>query len=59
MCSNNLPSAVIAEWENPLHSALQRLITQRQDALEATAWAELFQNALSIPAIQSEIREGG
>ena len=54
-CGKNLPGAVTAEWENISRDTLQRLITQNQDALEATVWAEPFQDALSISGVQPKI----
>lgn len=54
-CGKNLPGAVTAEWEDIPRSTLQRLVTQNQDALEATVWAEPFQDALSISGVQPKI----
>ncbi|OWQ90870.1 hypothetical protein CDN99_11965 [Roseateles aquatilis] len=54
-CGRNMPGAVTAEWEDLPRLALQRLITQNQDALEATVWAEPFQDALSISGVQPKI----
>ncbi|RZI72762.1 MAG: type II toxin-antitoxin system HipA family toxin [Variovorax sp.] len=54
-CGKNLPGAVTAEWEDISRDTLQRLITQNQDALEATVWAEPFQDALSISGVQPKI----
>lgn len=54
-CGKNLPGAVTAEWEDLPRATLQRLVTQNQDALEATVWAEPFQNALSISGVQPKI----
>ena len=54
-CGKDLPGAVTAEWENIGRNALQNLITQGQDALEVTVWAEPFQDALSISGIQPKL----
>ena len=54
-CGKNMPGAVTAEWEDLPRSTLQRLVTQNQDALEATVWAEPFQDALSISGVQPKI----
>lgn len=54
-CGKNMPGAVTAEWEDIPRNTLQRLITQNQDALEATVWAEPFQDALSISGVQPKI----
>jgi serine/threonine-protein kinase HipA len=54
-CGKNMPGAVTAEWEDINPATLQRLITQNQDALEATVWAEPFQDALSISGVQPKI----
>ena len=54
-CGKNLPGAVTAEWENLPRATLQRLVTQNQDALEASVWAEPFQDALSISGVQPKI----
>ncbi|MBT9465313.1 type II toxin-antitoxin system HipA family toxin [Hydrogenophaga sp.] len=54
-CGKNMPGAVTAEWEDIPRSTLQRLVTQNQDALEATVWAEPFQDALSISGVQPKI----
>lgn len=54
-CGKNLPGAVTAEWEDIPRATLQRLVTQNQDALEATVWAEPFQDALSISGVQPKI----
>jgi serine/threonine-protein kinase HipA len=54
-CGKNLPGAVTAEWEDISRTALQRLVTQSQDAIEASVWAEPFQSALSISGVQPKI----
>lgn len=54
-CGKNMPGAVTAEWEDIPRATLQRLVTQNQDALEATVWAEPFQDALSISGVQPKI----
>lgn len=54
-CGKNMPGAVTAEWEDLPRATLQRLVTQNQDALEATVWAEPFQDALSISGVQPKI----
>ena len=54
-CGKNMPGAVTAEWEDLPRTTLQRLVTQNQDALEATVWAEPFQDALSISGVQPKI----
>ena len=54
-CGKNMPGAVTAEWEDLPRSTLQRLVTQNQDALEATVWAEPYQDALSISGVQPKI----
>ncbi|RZJ10557.1 MAG: type II toxin-antitoxin system HipA family toxin, partial [Haliea sp.] len=54
-CGKDLPGAVTAEWEDIGRDALQALITQRQDALEATVWAEPFQDAISISGVQPKL----
>ncbi|MEO8152102.1 MAG: type II toxin-antitoxin system HipA family toxin [Rhizobacter sp.] len=54
-CGKNMPGAVTAEWEDISRSTLQRLVTQNHDALEATVWAEPFQDALSISGVQPKI----
>ncbi|RZL64664.1 MAG: type II toxin-antitoxin system HipA family toxin [Variovorax sp.] len=54
-CGKNLPGAVTAEWEDIPRATLQRLVTQNQDALEASVWAEPFQDALSISGVQPKI----
>ena len=54
-CGKNMPGAVTAEWEDIPRTTLQRLVTQNQDALEATVWAEPFQDALSISGVQPKI----
>lgn len=54
-CGKNLPGAVTAEWEDISRSTLQRLVTQNQDALEASVWAEPFQDALSLSGVQPKI----
>jgi serine/threonine-protein kinase HipA len=46
MRQKNTPGAVTAE--KTCRVTLQRLVTQNQDAMEATVWAEPFQDALSI-----------
>lgn len=46
-CCKNLPGAIPAEWGDLPRVTLQRLVTQNADALEATVWAEPFQDALS------------
>ena len=54
-CGKNMPGAVTAEWEQVSRSTLQRLVTQNQDALEATVWAEPYQAALSISGVQPKL----
>ena len=54
-CGKNLPGAVTAEWEELQRSALQRLVTQNQDALEVTVAAEPFQDAISISGVQPKL----
>ncbi|MGJ7615344.1 MULTISPECIES: type II toxin-antitoxin system HipA family toxin [unclassified Variovorax] len=54
-CGKNMPGAVTAEWEDISRATLQRLVTQNQDALEASVWAEPFQGALSISGVQPKI----
>lgn len=54
-CGKNMPGAVTAEWEDIPRSTLQRLVTQNQDALEASVWSEPFQDALSISGVQPKI----
>lgn len=54
-CGRHLPGAVTAEWQELSRGVLQRLITQNQDALEMTVWAEPFQDALSISGVQPKI----
>ncbi|MEO6016494.1 MAG: type II toxin-antitoxin system HipA family toxin [Polaromonas sp.] len=54
-CGRDLPGAVTAEWENIGRSALQNLVTQGQDALEFTVWAEPFQDAISISGVQPKL----
>lgn len=54
-CGKDLPGAVTAEWENIGRDALQNLITQGQDALEVTVWAEPFQDAISISGVQPKL----
>ncbi|MES2532693.1 MAG: type II toxin-antitoxin system HipA family toxin [Pseudomonadota bacterium] len=54
-CGKNLPGAVTAEWEDIARASLQRLVTQDQDALEASVWAEPFQDSLSISGVQPKI----
>lgn len=54
-CGKNMPGAVTAEWEDLPRATLQRLVTQNQDPLEATVWAEPFQDALSISGVQPKI----
>jgi serine/threonine-protein kinase HipA len=54
-CGKNMPGAVTAEWEDISRATLQRLVTQNQDALEASVWSEPFQDALSISGVQPKI----
>ncbi len=54
-CGRNMPGAVTAEWEDIARASLQRLVTQNQDALEASVWAEPFQDSLSISGVQPKI----
>ena len=54
-CGKNMPGAVTAEWEDIPRATLQRLVTQNQDALEASVWSEPFQDALSISGVQPKI----
>jgi len=54
-CGRNMPGAVTAEWEDISRDTLQRLVTQNQDALEASVWSEPFQDALSISGVQPKI----
>lgn len=54
-CGKNMPGAVTAEWEDISRDTLQRLVTQNQDALEASVWSEPFQDALSISGVQPKI----
>jgi serine/threonine-protein kinase HipA len=54
-CGRNMPGAVTAEWEDIPRRSLQHLVTQDQDALEASVWAEPFQGALSISGVQPKI----
>lgn len=54
-CGRDLPGAVTAEWENIGRGALQNLVTQGQDALEFTVWAEPFQDAISISGVQPKL----
>lgn len=54
-CGKNMPGAVTAEWEDISRASLQRLVTQNQDALEASVWSEPFQEALSISGVQPKI----
>ena len=54
-CGKNMPGAVTAEWEEISRDTLQRLVTQQQDALEASVWSEPFQGALSISGVQPKI----
>lgn len=54
-CGLDLPGAVTAEWESLERGDLQQLITQGQDALEVTVWAEPFQDAISISGVQPKL----
>ncbi|MDB5964307.1 MAG: phosphatidylinositol kinase [Polaromonas sp.] len=54
-CGRDLPGAVTAEWENIGRNDLQHLVTQGQDALEVTVWAEPFQDAISISGVQPKL----
>lgn len=54
-CGKDLPGAVTAEWEDIGRDALKELITQGQDALEVTVWAEPFQDAISISGVQPKL----
>lgn len=54
-CGKDLSGAVTAEWEDIGRDALQDLITQGQDALEVTVWAEPFQDAISISGVQPKL----
>lgn len=54
-CGKNLPGAVTVVWEDVSRQQLQRLVTQNNDALEPTLWAEPFQEGISISGVQPKI----
>jgi serine/threonine-protein kinase HipA len=54
-CGLDLPGAVTAKWEPLPRLALQRLVTQNQDALEMTVSAEPVQDAVSISGVQPKV----
>ena len=54
-CGKDLPGNVSARWEDLDREALSALVTQGQDALEMTVWAEPFQGAISISGVQPKL----
>lgn len=54
-CGKDLPGNVTALWEELDREALAGLVTQGQDALEMTVWAEPFQGAMSISGVQPKL----
>ena len=54
-CGKDLPGNVSARWEDLDRAALNGLVTQGQDALEMSVWAEPFQGAISISGVQPKL----
>ena len=54
-CGNDLPGNVRAKWRDISRNQLQQLVTQNNDALEMTVWAEPFQDAIAMSGVQPKL----